>query len=217
MWSFITEVYRIIRSETTKYTYINFVIFVVKHFTFVNIYECKKVLKKTLKEKNLPPLTPTFGFGIGSNPFGSLLLFLLLFLLVITLSLCRGESSWLWSLSPFDEVSVFCSAIITYCLTSNLKRWSLFKFEMVTLWYVCTPKDYEDDAPSLLKATHHRFFVDDCKIIKWWCDLSTLVSLQWLEVIQSHIPYVLFSNLFSDFSVCSSPSKGLWGILLDVS
>lgn len=42
------KVCRIIRSETTQYTYINFVIFVVKHFIFINICERKKVLKKPI-------------------------------------------------------------------------------------------------------------------------------------------------------------------------
>lgn len=86
---------------------------------------------------------------------------------------------------------------MTYYSTSNLKRWSSFKFEMVTLWFVCQPKDYEDDAPSLLKATHHRFLSMVVRsssrgaVFLLWCHCS---GLRWFKAI-SHMFFFLFCFL----------------------
>lgn len=86
--------------------------------------------------------------------------------------------------------------VMTCYSTSNLKRRSLFKFEVVILRFVRLKNDYEDDTPGLLKATRYRFFVNDCMIIKWWCGLSIVMSLQWFKVIRSHVFCFLFCFLF---------------------
>lgn len=72
-------------------------------------------------------------------------------------------------------------AIITYYSTLDLKATII-----VQIWggnfIVCAlEKGYVEEARHLLEVTHNRIFVDDHKIIKGWCNLSFVGSLQWFE------------------------------------